>query len=108
MKPILTNKTNQTGFYLKPTQQIKPIKQIKQILVLCLFTILAFFLIPDPTIAATYYVDATNGNDLNNGLSPFTVWKTIAKTNSPKFQSDDYILFKRSEIWRETLELNSS
>jgi hypothetical protein len=35
--------------------------------------------------AATYYVDATNGNDANNGLSEVTPWKTIAKVNAPRF-----------------------
>jgi len=28
-----------------------------------------------------YYVDGTNGNDRNDGLSPTTAWKTIAKAN---------------------------
>src|SRR4030043_1897423 len=35
--------------------------------------------------AATYYVDATNGNDSNNGLSESTPWKTIAKVNASNF-----------------------
>jgi hypothetical protein len=47
--------------------------------------------------AATYYVDATNGNDTNNGLSEATPWKTIAKVNGSKFLPGDQILFKRGE-----------
>jgi len=35
--------------------------------------------------SATYYVDATNGNDSNNGLSEATPWKTIAKVNASRF-----------------------
>jgi hypothetical protein len=35
--------------------------------------------------SATYYVDATNGNDANSGLSPSTPWKTIAKVNASRF-----------------------
>jgi hypothetical protein len=35
--------------------------------------------------AATYYVDATNGNDANNGLSIETPWQTIAKVNASRF-----------------------
>jgi hypothetical protein len=35
--------------------------------------------------AATYYVDATNGNDANNGLSEATPWKTITKVNVSTF-----------------------
>ena len=33
-----------------------------------------------------YYVDATNGNDLNVGLSPATAWKTISKINNSVFK----------------------
>jgi len=47
--------------------------------------------------AATYYVYATNGNDRNNGTSPSTPWKTIAKVNASRFQPEDQILFKRGE-----------
>jgi len=62
---------------------------------LSLFFIISFTLFPIissshlPIIsearAATYYVDATNGNDVNNGLSESTSWKTIAKVNGPRF-----------------------
>ncbi|MDL1965868.1 MAG: hypothetical protein LWW90_04230, partial [Candidatus Desulfofervidus auxilii] len=58
--------------------------------------------------ATTYYVDATNGNDFNNGLSPETAWKTISKVNSMDFKPGDYILFKRGEVWREQLIIPSS
>jgi len=61
-----------------------------------------------PSWAATYYVDATNGKDSNGGLSPSTAWKTIAKVNSSKFQPGDFILLKRSEVWREQLTVPSS
>jgi len=58
--------------------------------------------------ATTYYVDATNGNDFNNGFSPETAWKTISKVNSMDFKPGDYILFKRGEVWREQLIIPSS
>ena len=45
--------------------------------------------------AANYYVDASNGNDNWDGLSPANAWETIAKVNSMSFQSGDFILFKR-------------
>jgi hypothetical protein len=35
--------------------------------------------------SANYYVDATNGNDANSGLSLSTPWKTIAKVNASRF-----------------------
>jgi len=58
--------------------------------------------------AATYYVDATNGNDSNNGISGLTPWKTIAKVNASNFNPGDQILFKRGEVWREQLIVPST
>ena len=48
-----------------------------------------------------YYVDATNGNDSNNGRSLGTAWKTLARVNQSSFLPGDSILFKRGEEWRE-------
>ena len=50
-----------------------------------IFAILAIFLIPLVSWSASYYVDATNGNDSNSGLSASTAWKTIAKVNASRF-----------------------
>jgi hypothetical protein len=69
---------------------------------------LYFVLIVFSTNAATYYVDATNGNDSNSGLSITNPWKTIAKVNNSKFLPGDNILFKRGEVWREGLLVPSS
>lgn len=60
-----------------------------------------------PSWAATYYVDATNGKDSNDGLSLSSAWKTIAKVNSCNFQPGDNILFKRGETWTEQLTVPS-
>jgi|GEM_PF-6944624 len=49
-----------------------------------------------------YYVDATSGNDGNNGTSTSTPWKTIAKVNATSFSAGDTVLFKRGEVWRES------
>jgi hypothetical protein len=46
-------------------------------------------------------VDATNGNDSNNGLSETTAWKTIAKVNASRFNPGDQILSVRREMLRE-------
>jgi hypothetical protein len=48
--------------------------------------------------SATYYVDATNGNNSNNGLSMSSAWKTIAKVNASVFNPGDEILFKGGRI----------
>ena len=58
--------------------------------------------------AATYYVDATNGNDSASGTTTATAWKTINKVNTSTFAAGDQILFKRGEVWRESLVPPSS
>jgi parallel beta-helix repeat protein len=58
--------------------------------------------------ATTYYVDSANGNDSNNGNSPSSPWKTLAKINSSKFMPGDVILLRRESLWREQLNFPSS
>ena len=43
----------------------------------------------------TYYVDAENGNDKKDGLTPETAWKTIDKVNKTTFEPGSAILLKR-------------
>ncbi len=60
---------------------------------------LLFLLAFSPALyAATYYVDATSGQDNNEGLSDATPWKTIAKVNASRFAPGDQILFKRGRL----------
>ena len=87
---------------------MKLIKRIKPLSILTLFAIFSILVMSSPTWATTYYVDATNGIDNNNGLSPVTAWKTIAQVNSYSFSPGDSILFKKGETWRETLTIPSS
>lgn len=47
----------------------------------------------------SYYVDATGGNDGNNGLSPSTAWKTLTKVNGVTFTEGNRLLFKAGEMW---------
>lgn len=58
--------------------------------------------------SATYYVDATSGNNGNSGLSIETPWQSIAKVNTVQFRPGDQILFKRGNLWREQLNIPSS
>jgi len=58
--------------------------------------------------AATFYVDATSGIDTNDGLSTATAWKTVAKVNGATFAAGDQILFKRGQVWNESLAPPSS
>jgi hypothetical protein len=58
--------------------------------------------------AATYYVDASTGIDTNDGLTPGTAWKTVGKVNGSTFAAGDQILFKRGQVWNESLVPPSS
>lgn len=63
---------------------------------------------PEPILASIYYVDYTNGNDLNTGTHPDSAWKTITKVNSATFIAGDTIAFKENETWYETLLITDS
>ena len=60
------------------------------------------------TVDTTYYVDSVAGSDANNGTSPTSPWRTVAKVNSTSFGPGDHILFKRGDTWRELLAPYSS
>lgn len=51
------------------------------------------------TIGNTYYVDAINGEDTNEGTSEETPWKTLEKVNAFVFSPGDKILFKTGCVW---------
>ncbi|MGB8451541.1 MAG: right-handed parallel beta-helix repeat-containing protein [Anaerocolumna sp.] len=46
-----------------------------------------------------YYIDATGGNDSDNGTSQLTAWKNLTKANATTFQPGDRILLKAGETW---------
>jgi len=64
---------------------------------------IAFLAIPGgawaKTIETRYYIDATAGNDTNDGRSPETAWKSLSKVNATTFQPGDEILFKAGCAW---------
>ena len=60
----------------------------------------------DPVYVPTYYVDATNGDDSNDGLSEQTAWKTLARVAAGTYRAGDVIALKRGEIWNESLALS--
>jgi len=70
---------------------------MKNIFYICLVLIL------NTTIQAqtTYYIDATSGNDTDNGTTTASAWKTINKVNQQTFSPGDSILFKRNETWND-------
>jgi hypothetical protein len=52
-----------------------------------------------------YYVDATGGNDANDGKSAATAWQTIGKVNATTLPSGAQVLFKRGETWTLSVAL---
>src|SRR5580693_1499568 len=58
--------------------------------------------------ATTYYVSSGAGSDSNNGTSAATPWQTIAHVNAQTFSPGDSILFKRGDVWNESLAPASS
>ena len=61
-----------------------------------------------PLSAATYYVDAVNGDDHNSGTSPDAAWRTLARVNALSFSPGDTMLLRRGSVWREQLNFPSS
>lgn len=65
--------------------------------------------IPSAPSSNTFYVSYSSGLDTNDGMSPSTPWKTIAKVNAQTFTPGATILFKKGDTWNdETLTISSS
>jgi hypothetical protein len=61
-----------------------------------------------PSVANTYYVDDTGGDDFNSGLSPTNAWQTLDKVSATGFSPGDQILFKAGGSWVGELNLTGS
>lgn len=80
------------------------------------FTLLFTLVLPFNSIAATYYVDSSFGNDKWSGQqaapngSPATdgPWQSLAKVSSRVLIPGDSVLLKCGGIWNETLTLKNS
>lgn len=49
--------------------------------------------------ATTYYIDAANGNDSNNGTSEATAWKTFANVEGLELTAGQQVLLKAGCVW---------
>ncbi len=58
--------------------------------------------------AGTAYYVSPGGDDVRDGRSIATGWKTCAKVNGAKFEPGDTILFECGGKWREQLKASSS
>lgn len=56
----------------------------------------------------TYYVDALNGNDKNNGSSIASPWKTLQRVSTFTYQPGDIIAFKSGQTFTGTLFISTS
>lgn len=52
--------------------------------------------------AMDYYVSSSEGNDLNDGLSDKTPWKTLKKLSEVEFLGGDNIYLKSGDVWNES------
>ncbi|MFJ7933836.1 FIMAH domain-containing protein [Sporosarcina sp. NPDC096371] len=59
-------------------------------------------------VGTSYYIDETNGNDISDGTSPKSAWKSLDKVNSFTFLPGDQILFKAGEEWSGQLHPKGS
>src|SRR6202034_844455 len=58
--------------------------------------------------ATTYYGSSSAGSETNNGTSASTPWETVWHVNAQSLQPGDSILFKRGDVWNESLVPPSS
>jgi hypothetical protein len=71
--------------------------------------ILSFlFFLSSVLLAHTYYIDATSGNDSNDGRSVVSAWQTLTKVNGTTFVAGDTILFKSGLTWTGQLKPRGS
>ncbi|HOZ48565.1 MAG TPA: carbohydrate binding domain-containing protein [Candidatus Hydrogenedentes bacterium] len=64
--------------------------------------LVSLFAVPN-AVAAVYHVSSSDGDDADDGLSPETAWKTIARLNRGAIEPGDSVLLKRGDMWREQL-----
>ncbi len=67
--------------------------------------ILLFVFFAATANATNYYVSAA-GSDANEGTSPVTAWKSIAKVNSFTYAANDSIFFNRGDVFSGTVIVN--
>jgi len=101
-----TNKSNREG-HESCTKEVSI--HMKRIFIIALLTLA---LGPQnwsvAAFATAYYVSSSTGSDTNGGTSTASAWQTIAHVNAQTFQPGDSVLFKRGDVWNESLAPASS
>ncbi|MFS0725475.1 S-layer homology domain-containing protein [Paenibacillus sp. 1P07SE] len=57
--------------------------------------------LPNPYDGTDYYIDASGGDDAQDGTSPETAWQSFANANAKVFEPGDRILLKAGEVWED-------
>jgi pectate lyase len=70
--------------------------------------LLSLFVLPFSIQASTYYLDADNGNDNNDGISTQTSWKSLAKISTTALSPGDIICFKKGNRFNGHFVVNGS
>ena len=69
-------------------------------------TVVLSLLVPVTGIAATYFVDAENGNDGNSGLNETAAFRSVGRVNSLSLSGGDSVLFRRGQVFDGELDVN--
>ena len=64
--------------------------------------------LPDKLVikGTTYYVSC-DGDDANDGRTPDTAWKTLARVSSAELSAGDGVLFRRGDLFRGKVITNA-
>jgi len=73
-----------------------------------LFAAALFLAVCTAGVCEDYYIDATGGDDVNDGTSPVSAWRSLSKVNAGGFNAGDRMLFKRGEVWTGNIEFPNS
>ena len=65
-------------------------------------------LLPATPQAATWHVDALEGNDSASGQAPEAAWRSLHRLEQQSLSPGDSVLLRRGSVWREELELTTS
>lgn len=83
-------------------------RSVKSLSILALILILG---IKSYALNVTYYVNATTGNDANNGTSTATPWASITRANTQNLGPGDKLLFNSDGAWHNgkiSLDINDA
>lgn len=70
--------------------------------------LLVFLGMPNLAAAATYFVDASAGNDSNPGTSQSSPWRSVGRVNNASLSPGDIVRFRRGQSFGGELDLSRS